>query len=393
MKVYLLVMCGGVGSRLYPVSRPSRPKQFADVLATGSSMLTDTVGRLAGLADNCTVVCLTSTHYRQAVASAMDALPDDFKQRAEFYTLTEPCMRNTAPAVLYGTAFVRLLEAQRLGCSVSEAEEKSDAVIAVLPSDHYIGDPLGFCSCVGKGLQFASSHSGILTIGITPTYPATGYGYIHTGEPVPTTAEVMRVTEFKEKPDLPLAERYLQTGEYLWNAGMFLFSLQSGVEAFRTYCPETYNILCGQDIKETVCQCSSASPGRLDDMYCSALAPVYERCENISFDYAVLEKSSSVCVLPGSFDWSDLGGFRSLWEHSPQDADANAFIGCTAVAASAHGNYVRTVGSDKLVVLCGVSNLTVVDTGDALLVCPTGDEANLKNAVSQIKERGLTQYL
>ncbi len=388
---YFLVMCGGVGSRLYPLSSPDQPKQFCDLIGNGQTLIEATVGRIAGLQDSYTVVYLTSEKYRQFFAS----LPYD-NHKYKSYVLYEPCMRNTAPAILYGCAFISMIEAQRQK-SAAEQVSGPGARVIVLPSDHYIGNEEEFRQCLKAGLEFSSINpQALITFGIQPTFPATGYGYIRADDIFSMAEEknahisansgltysgksVRRVAEFKEKPDEATAKQFVRDG-YLWNAGIFLFSLHGVLREFETLMKSSYDLICDKRITEsTVCQSSLYPLERIDDIFSRAVAPVYEQCEKISFDYAVLERSGNVYVLPCAFDWSDLGSYKSLLEHSARDASGCAGVGVGVRAVGSSRCYARSLdNSVREIVFSGVNDVAAVVRDGTVYIINMNDEESVK---------------
>lgn len=347
-QVYALIMAGGVGSRFWPRSRKSHPKQLLNILGE-QTMLHDTLERLRTLVDLSHTFIVTN---RVQAALIQELMP-------EFPTanlLIEPQGRNTAPCIGLGTLHI--------------AAQDPEAVIFTLPADHFIAPEVDFIGDLKRAQSFARQQPALLTFGISPNRPETGYGYIHF-DPQPTQEGIHKVNRFVEKPNLEKAQEYLDSGEYDWNSGMFCWSVQSIFEAFKTHCPELYAGL--EQLKVYL-----NTPN-----YEQKLPEIYATLPAISIDYAVMEKSEQVYKVDTHFQWNDVGHWESLYEQSPKDENGNALQGdiWTHKASQNYGH-----SPHKFTALIGVENLVVVDTPDALLVCDREHAQDVKYVVDYLKE-------
>lgn len=354
---YCVIMCGGIGSRFWPYSRSARPKQFIDFMGTGRSLLQMSYDRLLPLVPKENVLVLTNAAYTDLVR---EQLPDIDPAQI----LAEPARRNTAPCIAWAAWRIHARDPK--------------ASIIVTPSDHLITGEALFVDSLRRGFEFVETHDALLTLGITPTRPETGYGYIQIGEPA--GPDLNKVKTFTEKPDRKLAEVFLASGEFFWNSGIFLWSAASIIEAFRLHAPE---------IAEKFDAAGSiyGTPAEI---------PFIERefpaCASISIDYAVMEKASNVYVETVHFGWNDLGTWSALYDNSPRNSDANVAQNCNVLAYNSHGN-IFAVSGDKLVVVDGLEGYIVADAGDVLLVCPMSREQSIKQMVNDAKNRFGEKYL
>lgn len=362
-KVYAVIMAGGAGTRFWPASRSLRPKQLLP-LAGGSDepLLAATVRRLAPLVTEDRVVVVTGEHLAEATAKAVPGVP-----RSQI--LCEPAPRNTAPCIAWATAAIARLD--------------PDAVVAVLPSDHFITDEAEFRRVLERALKTAESGR-VTTVGIVPTRPETGYGYIEVGEPIdgaaaPTGAK--SVVRFVEKPDRARAEQFLAGGKHLWNAGMFFFRASDMAQLVERHLPE---------LAAGVAKIDEASRS---DKAAEVLKAVFPTLPSVSIDHGVMEKAAGLAVVPGEFGWNDVGSWQSAWELGEPDAAGNA-LSAGALAIDARNNLVRTLGNGKKVVaLVGVNDLVVVETEDALLVIPRDRAQDVRLVVEALKASGRTDLL
>ena len=347
--MYAVIMAGGAGTRFWPASRANRPKQLLPLAGRADEpLLAATVRRIAPLAPPERVYIATGRHLLDATAAAVPLVP-----RAQL--LAEPVPRNTAPCIGWAVRTI--------------AARDPDAVIAVLPSDHFIKDEAAFAATLARAVAAARGDA-IATIGITPTRPETGYGYIELGDE--TSPGIFTAKRFVEKPDRARAEQYLAGGRHVWNAGMFFFHARTMLAAIATHLPDLDRGLAR----------IAADP--------SALESVFPTLPSISIDHGVMEKAAKVTVVRGDFGWSDVGDWQSAWELAAKDEHGNAMPE-TGIAIDARGNLVRDVGGGKKVIaLVGVSNLVVVDTGDALLVVPRERAQDVRAIVDALKSKGST---
>lgn len=354
---YCVIMCGGIGSRFWPYSRSARPKQFIDFMGTGRSLLQMSYDRLLPIIPKENVLVLTNEAYTDLVH---EQLPDlDPAQ-----ILAEPARRNTAPCIAWAAWRIYARDPQ--------------ASIIVTPSDHLITGETIFVDSLRRGFEFVESHDALLTLGITPVRPETGYGYIQVGESV--GEDLNKVKTFTEKPDLELAKVFLASGEFFWNSGIFLWSAASIKEAFRLHAPEIAEKFdAGNSLYGT--------PAEAD-----FIVREFPACPSISIDYAVMEKASNVYVETVHFGWNDLGTWSALYDNSPRNSDANVAQNCNVLAYNSHGN-IFAVSGDKLMVVDGLEDYIVADAGDVLLICPKSREQSIKQMVNDAKNRFGDKYL
>lgn len=346
---YCVIMCGGIGSRFWPYSRECRPKQFIDFLGTGRSLLQMSVDRVRGIVPDSNIVVVTNASYRDLV---MEQCPELEKRNI----LLEPARRNTAPCIAWAASHIYALNPA--------------ASMIVTPSDHIITDQRAFERIVLDGFDFVEKSGSLLTLGINPTKPETGYGYIRFG--AHAGKDFFNVSRFTEKPDLETAESFLADGSYLWNSGIFLWKAETVLDELRQYAP---GVMAPFDSEDAL--------GRIGD--------IFPRCEAISVDYAVMEKSGNVYVEKASMGWSDLGTWSSLYELSEKDADANFSANANLLAFDSSGNIIKA-DKDKLVVIKGLDDYIVADTDNALLICPKKDEQEIKRFVDTANRRYPGKY-
>jgi mannose-1-phosphate guanylyltransferase len=352
---FAVVMAGGAGTRFWPASRQRTPKQFLPLAGDSKEpLLAATVRRLAPLIPAERVYIATGQALAEGTARIVPGVPRE-------QILAEPVPRNTAPCVAWATSTL--------------LRRDPDAIVAVLPSDHFIEDEPAFLACVEAALAVAEQDY-LVTIGIVPTRPDTGYGYIEVGEKLSPTAS--RVARFVEKPDRARAEAFVAGGKHLWNAGMFFFRARTMLRAVEEHLPDLARGL--RDID------AAAKEGRESE----ELARVFPQLPSVSIDNGVMEKADRIAVVPGDFGWNDVGSWESGWELAPKDGARNA-LPEGAVVVDAHGNYVcdRTTGkSGRVYALVGVSDLVLVETDDAVLVIPRERAQDVRAVVEELKRRG-----
>lgn len=342
-------MCGGIGSRFWPYSRESRPKQFLDFLGTGRSLLQMSFDRISSLVPPENVLVVTNAQYKPLISEQLPELSDD-------NILLEPARRNTAPCIAWAAYHI--------------AARDPEASIIVCPSDHLITRDEVFRDAILKGFEFVETHDALLTLGITPTRPETGYGYIQVGEKV--EGDICRVKTFTEKPKLELAKVFLETGEFFWNSGIFLWSAKTIIRELITNAPDVANVFeKGRHLFGT-----SAERQFIEENF--------PGCVGISIDFAVMEKAKNVYVECVSFGWNDLGTWSALYDNSPKNRDANVTQNCRVLAYDSTDN-IFAVKDDKLVVVAGLSGYIVADRGDVLLICPKAEEQKIKQMVNDVK--------
>lgn len=353
---YAILMAGGVGSRFWPVSTQDFPKQFHDMLGTGDTLIQKTFQRLANLIPKENIFILTNERYNDLV---FEQLPEVTQRQV----VLEPAMRNTAPCILYASLKIQ--------------KENPDAVMIVAPSDHWIENEQAFTQNVQHAFDFCSANDALMTLGIMPTFPNTGYGYIEYDKT--STANIKPVKQFREKPDYDTAKLFLNQGNFLWNAGIFMWSVNSVISAFRKHQPDLFSLF-----EKGIPVYNTSS----EDEF---IKNNYGNSENISVDYAIMEKSKNVFVLPATFDWNDLGTWGSLYDKLDKDAQQNAVINSKILAEDASGNLIRTK-HDKIVVVDGLNDYIIVDKDEVLLIFPKSKEQDIKKVLQKVKDKFGEQY-
>jgi mannose-1-phosphate guanylyltransferase len=381
---YCVIMAGGVGSRFWPFSRENKPKQFLDFFGTGRSLLQMTVDRFRPLVPIENVYIVTNVAYKQMI---LEQIPD----LSEKQVLCEPARRNTAPCIAYATAHIRALCLKRAGLTAknqdwSRPEMKANIVVAA--SDHLILEEEKFRQTIQKAFDFVSRNNAICTLGMKPTRPETGYGYIQyinersqselndemSREQSSLNDGIYPVKTFTEKPNLEMAKVFLESGDFLWNSGIFIWNLQTISEAFRYLLPEVADrfregeLLMGTEQEEKF------------------IEKIFPKCPNISIDYGVMEKADNVFVLPSSFGWSDLGTWGSLYELSQKDEAQNVSLHSDALFYEATGNVV-TLEKGKLAVVQGVEDMIIAEQNNVLLVCKKAEEQRIKQFVADANDK------
>ncbi len=335
-------MAGGIGSRLWPLSTPDRPKQFIDVLGVGRSLIQLTVDRFAPVCAPENFWVVTGEKYVDIVKEQLPAIPAD-------QILAEPEGRNTAPCIAYASWKI--------------AKKDPKANIVVTPADALVLKTKEFANVIGKALEFTAGSDAIVTVGIAPTRPETGYGYIHATEA--TRGSIVKVSEFKEKPTLEVAKEYVADGKYFWNAGIFVWNVSTIVNAFRVYQPGISQIF--EKLQPYY------GTGREQEM----IDLQFPLCENISVDYAILEKAEEIFVFPADFGWSDLGTWGSLLENTERDVYGNSCIGPNISVYETSNCMIHTT-QEKRVVVQGLNGYIVAEKDDTLLICRLEEEQRIK---------------
>jgi len=354
-EVFVVIMAGGVGSRFWPYSRNSRPKQFIDVLGNGKSLLQMTYQRFLPTASKDNILVVTNDIYADLVQEQLPDISPD-------HILTEPARRNTAPCIAYAAYKIR--------------KKNPDAVMVVTPADHAIFQEQNFTGIIKTATEAAVGTTKLLTIGITPNRPETGYGYIQYLE---DNAEVKKVKTFTEKPELALAKKFLESGDFVWNAGIFVWSISAIVKSFENSLP---------DMAEAFEGGSDKYYGANEKAY---INKIYPQCENISIDYGILEKSKEVFVVQGTFDWSDLGSWNSLHEIREKDENDNVIDG-QVILGDCKDNIVKSE-TKRLLVLDNLEGYLVGDFDDVLIVCKKDQDARFREYVAQAKKLEGDKYL
>ena len=350
---YCVIMCGGVGTRFWPFSRQDRPKQFLDFFGIGKSLLQMTVDRICPSVDPENIILVTNKEYLQIIRQQLP-------QIKESNILLEPARRNTAPCVCWAAKHIYAMD--------------PEATIVTLPSDHLVLKEQAFCKAIDEGFDFIEHGNRLLTLGIKPTAPHTGYGYIQQGVAEKDFPGIFKVKAFVEKPNLEMAEMFVESGEFFWNAGIFLWSAHAILEAFDKYAPEIAQTLdAPADTYAT-----SREPAFIDRNF--------PNCVNISIDYAIMEKASNVFVKTVEFGWSDLGAWKALYDASPRTSDGNVTQNCRAILSDCSGS-IFAAESDKIIVAGGLKDYIVADTEKALLIYPLSEEQKIRNIVNDVKTR------
>jgi mannose-1-phosphate guanylyltransferase len=355
---YVAIMAGGIGSRFWPKSRTSYPKQFLDILNTGKSLIQWTFDRYAAFIPTENIYVVASEEYSSLIAEQLPKIPKE-------NILAEPSRKNTAPCIAY--------------ISFKLMQKDPDASLIVAPSDHIILDNETFRNISLKALEFVGSIKALVTLGITPTHPNTGYGYIQR-EAVEVADSIYKVKTFTEKPSLEIAKSFLESGDFLWNGGIFIWKVKNILKAFEIYQPEMFELFenekaCFNTEKEV-----------------AALGRIYPLCTSISIDFAIMEKADNVYVIPSSFGWSDLGTWNSAYENMEKDYLGNAVSAENVVVIDATKCMV-SAPKEKLVVLQGMDDMIVVDTKDVLLICSKNKEQEIKEYVAEVKRSKGDTYL
>ena len=345
---YCVIMAGGIGSRFWPMSRTSFPKQFIDILGTGQTLIQQTFERLKKIAPAENILIVTNEMYKDLVIEQIGI--------DESQVLCEPSRRNTAPCIAYANHKILKLN--------------PNANIIVAPADHLILKEEHFVEVMQKALAFTAENDALLTLGIKPSRPDTGYGYIQFDDS--DDKEIKKVKTFTEKPDLELAKQFVASGEFSWNSGMFIWSLKSINKAFKKHLDDV----------ESLFEEKEAAFNTKDEI--QAIEQIYALTKSVSIDYGVMEKADNVYVISADIGWSDLGTWGSIYTHLEQDKDGNAVIG-DEVKMYDSKDCIVSVPKDKLVVLQGLENYIVVESNNTLLVCKKGDEQKIKQFVTDIK--------
>ncbi|WP_109299548.1 mannose-1-phosphate guanylyltransferase [Aquimarina sp. AU474] len=352
---YAVLMAGGVGSRFWPVSTTDFPKQFHDMLGTGETLIQRTFSRLSKIIPTQNIYILTNERYNDLV---LEQLPEVQSNQV----VTEPAMRNTAPCILYASMKIQ--------------KENPEAVMVVAPSDHWIEDEGAFISNLESCFEACSKQDILMTLGIQPSFPNTGYGYIKYQK---VEDPVKKVDQFTEKPDYETAKKFLNDGNYLWNAGIFIWSAQSIISAFATFQKKMTTLFeKGSLVYNT----------KQENDFISLNYPL---AENISIDYAILEKAENVYVLPANFDWNDLGTWGSLYDKLDKTDDKNAVVNARVLSQDSSGNMIRTA-VDKIVVVDGLEDYIIVDKKEVLLIYPKKKEQDIKKVLKKVKDTYGEQY-
>ncbi len=344
---FAVIMAGGIGSRFWPISTEEYPKQFHDMLGTGESLLQKTFSRIHNLIPSSNILIATNARYESLIS---EQIPEINKAQL----LLEPAMRNTAPCILYAALKIH--------------EQNPEGVMLIAPSDHWIEDETAFLADIQTAYTACSEREILMTLGIHPATPNTGYGYIQYEN---ANSSIKKVKNFTEKPNLQKAKEFILNGDYLWNAGIFVWSAQSILNAFARYLPEMFALLNETDVYNT-------------EKEREFIQKQYPACQNISIDFGIMEHAQNVHTLPVDFGWNDLGTWGSLYHKLSKDNQENAVIGSQAIFRNATGNMVRTQNGKKIIIQ-GLQNFIVVEKEDTILICPREDEQDIKDIAAAAK--------
>jgi mannose-1-phosphate guanylyltransferase len=357
---YVIIMAGGVGSRFWPLSRREKPKQFLDILGSGETLLQQTFRRFKSTCPKKNIYVVTSAEHKNITVEQLGIDPSN--------VLAEPFRRNTAPCIAY--ASFRILK------------ENPDAIITVTPADHLIVKEEEFCHVIQESMDFVSKNDILLTLGIKPDRPETGYGYIQADrkKPVKGHDNLLMVKTFTEKPDIDLAKIFIQSGDFYWNSGIFIWNIKSIITAFEKYLPDMFAAFDeGHSFFGT------------DDEQ-SFITRTYTECRSISIDYGIMEKADNVYVMCSDIGWSDLGTWSSLYEHSASDKMGNSTISGNVFSYDNKGN-IFNISPDKVAVIQGLDDYIVVETDDVLLIVKKSEEQNIKHYLEDVKKETKEKYL
>lgn len=358
---YCVIMAGGIGARFWPMSRSNTPKQFIDILGDGSTLIQKTFNRFNRICPTENIYIVTSEQYKDIVKEQLPEITDE-------QLVLEPARRNTAPCIDYATFKIK--------------QKNPNAVVVVAPSDHVIIKEDVFVHIVEQGLNAVSENDCLLTIGIKPSHPNTGYGYIQFNDEksLPDNPSIYDVKMFTEKPVLEMAKQFMESGDFLWNAGIFMWSIKSICAAFEQFLPDVHDLFKkGEGIYNT--------PGEQD-----FVRSVYQVCRNISIDYGVMEKAGNVKVYAADFGWSDLGTWGSLFHLREKDEDNNAIIGKKVKTYNTH-NCIVNMPKNKVVVIQGLDDYIVVENDNVLLICKKEDEQQIRQYVTDVQVEFGNKYV
>ena len=349
---YCVIMAGGIGSRFWPLSRHEKPKQFLDILGTGKTLLQQTFERMNHICPAENILIVTNDNYKKIIIEQLPQINID-------NILLEPMRRNTAPCIAYANYKIQ--------------KANPNANIIVAPSDHLIINEIEFVNVINKSLNFTKENEVLLTLGIKPNRPETGYGYIQIdNDNIDENSKITKVKTFTEKPDLEMAKLFYESGEFFWNSGIFIWSLKTIMNSFDNYLSEVNDLFKkGIEVYNT---------NQEQDF----INEIYSACKNISIDYGIIEKADNVHVLCADFGWSDLGTWGSLYENTQKDDDNNSVIGENVFVYDSK-NSIINMPNIKLAVIQGLKNYIVVESDGILLVCKKEDEQKIRQFVNDVK--------
>lgn len=352
--VYAVIMAGGSGTRFWPKSTKALPKQFLNLFGEGT-MIQNTANRISSIIPQERILVVTNESYVDIVKEQLPKVPEE-------NIVGEPVAKNTAPCVAIAAELLY--------------KKDPDAVMVVLPADHHITEPDKFVEILNSAVAKAESGEHLVTIGITPSRPETGFGYIHGDTSISEEFKgntVNSVIEFVEKPNLQKAEEYLATGEFFWNSGMFVWKASTVLNEIEAHLPDMHALV------------KQSSDELFTDMHLPAINDFYHGCDSVSIDYGIMEHSESVFVVPGEFGWNDVGSWTAVFELANKNSAGNAVQAINVTFAASENNLVVS-DSEKMISLVGVDNLAVVETEDAILVCDLNSAQGVKQIVDQLKK-------
>ena len=352
---YVLIMAGGIGSRFWPVSKKSFPKQFIDIMGTGESLIKQTYTRFTHVVPTENIFIVTNLTY---VSLVQEHIPEIDISRI----LCEPMAKNTAPCIALSNLHI--------------AKNNPDAICLVAPSDHLISNEIAFIETAKRAMEFAAKSQSLVTLGITPTRPDTGYGYIQFNPKV-NESGLFKVKTFTEKPTEDIAKTFVESGEFLWNAGIFVWSVKAIMKSIASHLPEIHQLFEAISIDS--------------DDYTDQIENAYSLCQSISIDYGVLEKESEVFVVPSNFGWNDVGTWKSLWDVNNRNEHNNAVIGKHIHSYNTSDSLIFNT-TQKPIVVNGLSNIVIVESDEVLLVMNKDKEQELRSIVNEIKDRYKGKY-
>jgi mannose-1-phosphate guanylyltransferase len=351
---YCVIMAGGIGSRFWPMSRQTHPKQFIDILGTGETLLQATYRRVKSIFPPENVLVVTNEDYVNLVAEQLPEIPKE-------NILAEPLRKNTAPCIAYAAYKIR--------------KRNPNATMLITPADHLVTKEEELVRILNMGIEYASENDVLLTMGIKPTRPDTGYGYIQFSQKSNGNAEIKKVKTFTEKPEIEMARHFVSSGEFLWNSGMFIWKLKTFMEVFEKYMPEEFTLF-------NDAEAMMDTPAEV-----KVIEDVYQEVHNVSIDIGVMEKADNVYVVLADFGWSDLGTWGSLYDEL-KEGGSNSVVGKNVMMYDSHHCMVH-VPKDKLVVIQGLENCIVAESNGVLLICKMEDEQKIKHLVNEVRiEKG-----
>jgi len=358
---YCVIMAGGVGSRFWPLSKTNKPKQFLDILGLGKSFIRMTFERFAQICPIENIFVVTNELYT-------DLVKQEIPEIADFQILAEPLRKNTAPCIAYSNMIIKKIN--------------PDARIITAPSDHLILNESKFISVIKRGLEFINENDGLLTIGIKPSRPETGYGYIQIQNESANEsfAEIQKVQTFTEKPDLEIAKQFVQSGEFFWNSGIFIWTLKSINKSFEIHQPDIYTLFDHN---------TNFNTKEEEHLFIKA---AFSECKNISVDKGIMEHASNVFVYCSEFGWSDVGTWDSLYENSQKNESGDVILGKNVLTYDTK-NCLVNVPNNKLVVLQGLENYLIAESDNILLICQRNDEQKIRQFVNDIKIQKGESYI